>query len=145
MVQVQVPSDCADLVEYITGIEQLEVEPDAPARVVINERTGTVVIGEHVRIAPVAISHGSLTIQVRAELQVSQPNPFAGGETAVVPNEEIEVTESGGAGLVMIPAQASLDDLITALNSLGVGPRDLIAIILALQAAHALEAEVTIQ
>jgi flagellar P-ring protein precursor FlgI len=145
MVQVQVPSDCADLVAYITGIEQLEVEPDAPARVVINERTGTVVIGEHVRIAPVAISHGSLTIQVRAELQVSQPNPFAGGETAVVPNEEIEVTESGEAGLMMIPAQASLDDLITALNSLGVGPRDLIAIIQALQAAHALEAEVTIQ
>ncbi len=146
MVQVHVPSDCADLVEYITRIEQLQVEPDSPARVVINERTGTVVIGEHVRIAPVAISHGSLTIQVRAEVQVSQPGPFAGGETAVVPAEEIEVTEGGiEGGLMKIPAQASLDDLIAALNSLGVKPRDLIAIIQALQAADALEAEVTIQ
>jgi len=145
MVQVRVPGDCADLVDYITRIEQLLVEPDAPARVVMNERTGTVVIGEHVRIAPVAIAHGSLTIQVRGEYQVSQPGPLAGGGTVVVPAEEIEVTEGGEGGIMMIPPQASLSDLVAALNALGVKPRDLIAIIQALRAAHALEAEVTIQ
>jgi len=145
MVQVQLPADCADLVDTITRIEQLLVEPDAPARVVINERTGTVVIGEHVRIAPVAISHGSLTIQVRGEYQVSQPGPFAHGSTVVVPAEELQVTEGGEAGIMAIPPQASLDDLVAALNALGMKPRDLIAIIQALRAANALEAEVTIQ
>ncbi|HUS79916.1 MAG TPA: flagellar basal body P-ring protein FlgI, partial [Armatimonadota bacterium] len=144
MVQVSVPADCANLVDLVTGIEQLLVEPDSPARVVINERTGTVVIGEHVRIAPVAISHGSLTIQVRGEWQVSQPNPLARGETAVVPAEDLSVSESP-ASLLTIPPQASLNELVSALNMLGVGPRDLIAIIQALRSAGALEAEVTIQ
>ncbi len=144
MVQVSVPGDCPNMVELITGIEQLTVQPDSPATVVINERTGTVVIGEHVRIAPVAIAHGSLTIQVSVETQVSQPGPFAGGDTAVVNNEEITVSE-GGAGLVALPAQGSLHELVSALNMLGVKPRDLIAIIQALQTAGALEAEVTVQ
>ncbi len=144
MVQVSVPRGCGDMVEFIAVIEQLTVRPDAPARVVINERTGTVVIGEYVRIAPVAISHGSLTIQVRAEQQVSQPQPFGEGDTVVVTNEELTVSEGGGA-LVALPPQGSLNELVTALNMLGVKPRDLIAIIQALQAAGALEAEVTIQ
>lgn len=144
MVQVSVPPDCASTVEFVTTIEQLAVQPDVPARVVINERTGTVVIGEHVRIAPVAISHGSLTIQVRAEWQVSQPPPFSRGETAVVPAEDVEINEASG-GLLALPPQASLNELVSALNLLGVKPRDLIAIIQALQAAGALEAEVTIQ
>ncbi len=144
MVQVSVPSATADMAQFITEIEQLTVEPDAPARVVINERTGTVVIGEHVRIAPVAISHGSLTIQVRAEWQVSQPPPLSGGDTAVVPAQELQVDEGGGQ-LVAIPPQGNLNELVTALNALGVKPRDLIAIIQALAAAGALEAEVMIQ
>jgi flagellar P-ring protein precursor FlgI len=113
--------------------------------VVINERTGTVVIGEAVRIAPVAISHGSLTIRVRGEWQVSQPPPFSDeGTTEIVPNEEIEVSEDE-MGVVAIPPQGSLNELVTALNALGVKPRDLIAIIQALETAGALEAEVTIQ
>jgi len=145
MVQVEVPRDTSDMVAFITQIEQLTVEPDSAARIVINERTGTVVIGDAVRIAPVAISHGSLTISVRSELQVSQPGPFSDeGTTAVVPNEELEVTEAG-TGVVALPAQGSLNELVTALNALGVKPRDLIAIIQALEAAGALEAEVTIQ
>lgn len=145
MVQVTVPPDAPDIVTFITQIEQLTIEPDVPARVVINERTGTVVIGEAVRIAPVAISHGSLTIRVRAEWQVSQPPPFSDeGATAIVPAEEIEVSEPD-AGLVALPPQGSLNELVTALNALGVRPRDLIAIIQALEAAGALEAEVTIQ
>ncbi len=144
MVQVTVPPSTADMVQFVTEIEQLTVEPDAPARVVINERTGTVVIGRHVRIAPVAISHGSLTIQVRGEWQVSQPPPLSGGETAVVPAEELLVDEGGGQ-IVALPPQGSLNELVTALNTLGVKPRDLIAIIQALAAAGALEAEVMIQ
>ena len=144
MVQVAVPSE-TDLVEFITRVEQLAVVPDSAARVVINERTGTVVIGEAVRIAPVAISHGSLTIRVRSELQVSQPPPLSvGGETVVVPAEQIDLHEEG-AGLVALPPQGSLNELVAALNALGVKPRDLISIIQALKAAGALEAEVTIQ
>lgn len=145
MVQIAVPSASTDLVQFITRVEQLEVVPDSPARVVINERTGTIVIGEAVRIAPVAISHGSLTIRVRSEWRVSQPPPFShGGETVVVPHDEIELQEEG-AGLVALPPQGSLNELVAALNTLGVKPRDLIAIIQALKAAGALEAEVTIQ
>lgn len=145
MVQVTVPLDTPDMVGFITQIEQLTVEPDSPARVVINERTGTVVIGEAVRIAPVAISHGSLTIRVRGDWQVSQPPPFSDeGSTAVVPSEELDVSE-GDMGVVALPPQGSLNELVTALNALGVKPRDLIAIIQALETAGALEAEVTIQ
>ena len=145
MVQVTVPAATPDIVGFITQIEQLTVEPDSAARVVINERTGTVVIGDAVRIAPVAISHGSLTIRVQGEWQVSQPPPFSNeGTTVAVPAEEIDVSESG-TGVIAIPPQGSLDELVTALNALGVKPRDLIAIIQALKAAGALEAEVTIQ
>ncbi|MGD9498191.1 MAG: flagellar basal body P-ring protein FlgI [Armatimonadota bacterium] len=144
LVQVSVPPHVADMVAFVTSIEQLTVEPDAPARVVINERTGTVVIGQHVRIAPVAISHGSLTIQVRSELQVSQPSPFSGGQTVVVPARELQVAEGDGQ-VMALPPQGSLNELVTALNALGVKPRDLIAIIQALEAAGALEAEVMIQ
>jgi flagellar P-ring protein precursor FlgI len=145
MVQVSVPPATPDMVEFITRIEQLTLEPDTAARVVINERTGTVVIGEAVRIAPVAISHGSLTIRVRSELQVSQPPPLSdGGTTEVVPNEEIEVDEEE-MGVVALPSQGNLNELVTALNALGVSPRDLMAIIQALETAGALEAEVTIQ
>lgn len=145
LVQVVVPDDQPDLVEFITSIEQLPVVPDSAARVVINERTGTVVIGDAVRIAPVAISHGSLTIRVRSEWQVSQPAPLSsGGESIVVPSDEIEFEEED-ARLVALPPQGSLNELVAALNTLGVKPRDLIAIIQALKVAGALEAEVTIQ
>jgi flagellar P-ring protein precursor FlgI len=113
--------------------------------VVVNERTGTVVIGDAVRIAPVAISHGGLTISVRGEWQVSQPPPLSReATTVVVPSEEIDVGEEE-MNLVALPPQGSLNELVTALNALGVRPRDLIAIIQALRAAGALEAEVTIQ
>lgn len=145
MVQIDVPRDEPDLIAFITRLEQLAVETDSPARVVINERTGTVVIGEAVRIAPVAISHGSLTIRVRAQWEVSQPPPLSrSGETVVVPAEEIDVSETG-TGVIAIPPQGSLNELVDALNALGVKPRDLIAILQALKAAGALEAEVTIQ
>ncbi|MGI5819179.1 MAG: flagellar basal body P-ring protein FlgI [Armatimonadota bacterium] len=145
IVHVTVPADIADMVGFITRIEQLTIRPDTPARVVVNERTGTVVIGDAVRIAPVAISHGGLTISVRGEWQVSQPPPLSReATTVVVPSEEIDVGEEE-MNLVALPPQGSLNELVTALNALGVRPRDLIAIIQALRAAGALEAEVTIQ
>lgn len=144
LVEVTVPAHVAEPVRFITELEQLAVEPDTPARVVINERTGTVVIGERVRIAPVAISHGSLTIQVRAQWQVSQPPPLSHGDTVVVPAQNLQVEEGGGQVLAL-PPQGSLDELVAALNVLGVKPRDLIAIIQALRSAGALEAEVVVQ
>lgn len=144
LVEVRVPTGVADRVRFVTDLEQLTVETDAAARVVINERTGTVVIGERVRIAPVAISHGSLSIQVRGEWQVSQPPPLSGGDTAVVPAQNLQVEEGGGQ-VVTLTAQGTLDELVAALNVLGVKPRDLIAIIQALSSAGALEAEVVVQ
>lgn len=167
-VQVAVPAEQAcNLVSFVSGLENLTLEPDTAARVVINERTGTVVIGEHVRIEPVAICHGGLTVEVKAETQVSQPpllvngtspapavtEPAAakrqgqvsptGGRTVVTRQDDLKVKESGGR-LVAIPEQATLHDLVTALNVLGVKPRDLIAIIQALKEAHALQAEVVL-
>jgi len=134
----------AEIVEFITSIEKLQVQPDELARVVLNERTGTVVIGQKVRILPVAIAHGNLTIQVHRQWQVSQPLPFSEtGATVVVPEEQTRVVEEAAA-LMQVEAQTSLEDLVTALNALGVSPRDLIAIIQALKQAGALQAELVV-
>jgi flagellar P-ring protein FlgI len=139
-----------DLVGFMSRLEALPVEVDAPARIVINERTGTVVIGARVRISPVAISHGSLTIEVKGELQVSQPaapgvhvGGNSPGQTVVVPNRELKAVEDGGK-ILDVPAQATLQDLVAALNALGVKPRDLIAILQALKEAGALQAELVV-
>ncbi len=134
----------AEIVEFITSIEKLQVQPDEPARVVINERTGTVVIGQKVRILPVAIAHGSLTVQIHRQWQVSQPPSFSEtGATVVVPAEGTTVEEEAAA-LMQIEVQTSLEDLVVALNALGVSPRDLIAIIQALKQAGALQAELVV-
>ena len=150
-VLVRVPeAQRRDLVGFMSRLESLPVEADAPARVVINERTGTVVIGARVRISPVAISHGSLTIEVKGELQVSQPpapgvqvGGSGGGQTVLVPNKQLQVKEGGGR-LIGISAQATLQDLVAALNALGVKPRDLIAILQTLKEAGALQAELVV-
>jgi len=145
IVEVKLPETAQErLVEFITDIENLMVQPDEPARVVINERTGTVVIGQKVRILPVAIAHGNLTVQIHREWQVSQPPPLSGtGQTVAVPREETAVIEEQAA-LMGVEAQTSLQDLVTALNTLGVSPRDLMAIIQALKQAGALQAELVI-
>ncbi len=144
IIEVNVPPENQDMVGFVTTIEGLQVHPDEPARVVINERTGTVVIGQNVRILPVAIAHGSLTVRVRQEWQVSQPAPFSEeGTTVVVPSEETTVVEEDRA-LMPVQQQTTLEDLITGLNALGVTPRDLIAIIQALEEAGALQAELVI-
>lgn len=130
-------------VQLIAALEELEVDPDVPARVVVNERTGTIIMGEHVRVSTVALAHGNLNITIRSENQVSQPNALGEGNTAVVQNRDVSVSEEGGQ-LNIVNETVSLGDVVKALNSLGATPRDLIAIFQALQKAGALQAELVV-
>lgn len=133
------------VVGLLTDIEQLRVEPDQLARVVIDEKNGVIVIGENVRISTVAIAQGNLTIKVTETPQVSQPNPFAGaGQTAIVDRTDIEVDEGADARLAMVPTGVSLQELVNGLNALGVGPRDMISILQTIKAAGALQAEIEV-
>jgi flagellar P-ring protein precursor FlgI len=133
-----------DPVTFASRVETLEIEPGRPARVVINERTGTIVAGGSVRIAPVAIAHGGLTIEVRARPFVSQPPPFGseGAKTVVVPETEVLVTEGGA--VMAVPGATTLSELAQALNILGVSASDVIAIFQALKQAGALDGELVI-
>ena len=142
-VVVKVPSRyLSRQVEMIAEVEAVDLQPDALARVVVNERTGTVVMGAQVRISPVAVAHGGLSIQVAQENAVSQPNPFGRGNTTATQNSQIEATEESGK-LVLVQG-ATVDELVTALNAIGVKPRDLIQILLTIRAAGALQAEVEV-
>ncbi len=132
-----------NLVGLVAAIEPLEVETDSHAKVVINERTGTVVMGENVRISTIAIAHGNLSIVIKENPNVSQPRPFSKGKTVVTPNTDISVKE-GGRQLVVIPKGVSIGDVVRALNALGVSPRDLIAIFQAIKAAGALQADLEV-
>ncbi len=143
-VRVWVPQDHAgDPVGFLAALEAVPVEPDAVARVVVDERTGTVVMGQEVRIRPVAISHGNLTVQVRPYLEVSQPAPLSAGQTVAREGAEVTVTEEEARVLMLEPGE-SLASLVRALNALGVSPRDLVAIFQALKAAGALQAELDV-
>jgi len=133
-----------EAVETATRIEGVEVRPDLPARVVLNERTGTVIIGSDVRIQPVAIAHGSLQVVVSTDYGVSQPAPFSEGVTTVVPESDIKVTEGRAQNVHLLRPGVSLGELVGGLNALGVTPQDLIAILQAIEAAGALEAELEI-
>ena len=143
-VEIGIPGSYKEqMVKMISQIETLEVEPDTQAKVVLNERTGTVVMGENVRISTVAVAHGNLTIQVTTEKQISQPNPFSLGETKVVPQTQI-LADTGKEGSVDIVQGLSIGELVKALNELGVTPRDLIAILQSIKAAGALQADIEI-
>ncbi len=143
-VEVIVPHQYqTDRVALVSLIEGLSVAPDVEAKVVINERTGTVVMGADVRIATVAVAHGNLSIQVRESANVSQPLPLAGGQTVVTPESDISVTE-GNAPIYLMQSGANIGDVVRALNALGVSPRDLVAILQAIKAAGALHAELEI-
>ena len=132
-------------VDLIQKIEQLQVEPDHPARVVIDENTGLVVIGDDVRISTVAIAQGNLTIRITETPQVSQPAPFSEtGETVVVPRTDIEVDEGQGKKLAVVNGGVNLQELVDGLNSLGVTPRDMISILQAIKASGALQAELQV-
>ncbi len=145
-VRIAVPASRAgDVVGLITEIEQLRVNPDQPARVVIDERTGVIVIGENVRVSTVAIAQGNLTVRVTETPQVSQPGALStGGTTVVVPRTQVEVNTGAENRLGIVPETISLQELVQALNALGIGPRDMISILQAIQAAGALQATITV-
>jgi flagellar P-ring protein precursor FlgI len=132
-----------DMVGLVGEIETLEVDVDLPARIVIDEATGVIVMGENVRVSTVAIAQGSLTISVSENPQVSQPAPLAEGETTVVPRTDIAVQEELG-GLAVVEGGVPLSELVAGLNALGVSPRDLIAILQALKAAGAIQADIEV-
>ncbi|MBW2624342.1 MAG: flagellar basal body P-ring protein FlgI [Deltaproteobacteria bacterium] len=130
-----------NLAVMVAGLENSEVKPDSVARIVINERTGTIVIGENVRISTVAVSHGNLSIEIKESATVSQPPAFApsAAETIVTPETEIKVTE-GTQKLILVKSGPTITDLIRALNAIGVTPRDLIVIFQSIKSAGALHA-----
>jgi len=131
-------------VEFVAALELLEVKPDVHAKVVLNERTGTVVMGENVRISTVAVTHGSLSLVIKETPKVSQPAPFSQtGETKVVPRTDLKVEEENRR-LLVLQEGASIGDVVRALNMLGVTPRDLISILQAVKSAGALQAELSI-
>ena len=143
-IEVKVPDrHLGSIVELVTLIEGLDVTPDRSAKVVINERTGTVVMGENVRISTIAIAHGNLSIEVKEAEYVSQPLPLSQGETVVSPETEIAVRE-GQSQLFLMKSEVSIGKVVRALNALGVSPRDLITIFQAMKAAGSLQAELEI-
>lgn len=144
-VQVTIPEQFLnDRVTFLSILENLDVRPTAEkAKVVVNERTGTVVIGADVKLLPAAVAHGNLTVTVSTTNEVSQPNAFAQGSTVGFSNAEISVNKSAGSVIAM-PANSNLNDLVRALNSIGVAPIDLISILQALKKSGSLQAELII-
>jgi flagellar P-ring protein precursor FlgI len=137
------PKYLGNVVAFVSMIENLEVTPDVESKVVINERTGTVIMGETVRISTVAIAHGNLSIQISESADVSQPLPFSDGRTVATPLTDVAVQE-GRSPIYLMNQGVSIGDVVRALNALGVSPRDLIAIFQALKAAGALQAKLEI-
>lgn len=144
-IAIKVPSSYqSSIPDLMARLDVLPIETDTQARVVINERTGTVVVGGHVRIGPAAVAHGNLSVRIQTRFQVSQPPPLSRtGETKVVPTEQVDVQE-GSAQLVALEAGTTLESVVGALNALGATPRDIIAIMQALSAAGALKAKIVV-
>jgi flagellar P-ring protein precursor FlgI len=143
-VRVRAPLDESQRVSYLSHIENLEVEPaQAPARVIVNSRTGTVVIGAHVRVSPAAVAHGSLIVRITETDLVSQPGAFSDGQTVVVEQSDIELEQGDGRMFVFEPG-VTLNDIVEAVNQVGAAPGDLVAILEALREAGALRAELIV-
>lgn len=143
-IAVKAPMDSTQRIDFMAGLEVLEVDPgEAPARVVINSRTGTVVIGGHVQVLPAAVSHGSLSVTITERPQVSQPAPFSQGQTAVVERSSIDVKQADSRMFLFAPG-ASLDEIVRAVNQVGAAPGDIVAILEALKEAGALRAELVV-
>ena len=135
----------ASLPPLIAKIENITVAPATKARVVVDQRSGTIVLGADVTISRVAVAQGNLTIRVTERPFPSQPNPFSDGETLLVPRTEIDISEGGTSRMAVVEGNVSLADLVDGLNALGVGPRDMIDILKAIKAAGALHAELLVQ
>nr|AAN08644.1 FlgI [Aeromonas hydrophila] len=143
-VKVYAPRDPGQRVSYLATIENLEVDPASEAaKIIVNSRTGTIVIGSQVRLKPAAISHGGLTVTIAENQQVSQPNPLSGGQTAVTNNSTINVQQEQGR-MFKLDTGATLDDMVRAVNQVGVAPGDLMAILEALQQAGAIVGQLVI-
>jgi flagellar P-ring protein FlgI len=144
-VRLNVPADYrGGVVGLLTDIEQVKITTDQPAKVVINESTGVIVMGSDVRISTVAIAQGNLTIRVTETPEVSQPGPLSNGTTAVAPRTKIDVDDGKGKKMVVLREGVALQNLVDGLNALGVGPRDIISILQAIKAAGALQAEIQV-
>jgi flagellar P-ring protein precursor FlgI len=146
-VQLAVPSNYkGNVVGLLTNIEQLDVEPDQQARVVIDENLGIIVMGANVRVSTVAIAQGALTISIQETPEVSQPTPLSqGGQTVVVPRTNVQVDQSKDKKLGILKQGVSLQVLVDGLNALGVGPRDMISILQTIKAAGALQADIEVR
>lgn len=143
-VRVRAPRDPGQRVMYLATLENLEFTPgDGPARVVVNSRTGTIVIGQHVRVKEAAVAHGNLVVTISESPQVSQPNPLAEGETVVTPQSDVNIQQENARMFVFQPG-VSLDEIVRAVNAVGAAPGDLMAILEALKQAGALNAELVV-
>jgi flagellar P-ring protein FlgI len=143
-VQLTIPAEFkGNVVAFLTEIEQLQVEPDLAAKIIIDERSGIIVMGRDVRVATVAVAQGNLTVTISESPQVSQPNALSRGRTVVTPNSRVGVTEDGKK-FALVKDGVSLQQLVDGLNGLGIGPRDLIGILQAIKAAGAIEADIEV-
>ena len=142
-VTLQIPAKYhGNMIRLVTEVEQLKVEPDQTAKVVVDERSGIIVMGRDVRVSTVAIAQGNLTVTITEQPQVSQPNPLSNGQTVVVPRTGVKVDTGDGNKLALVKEGVTLRELVDGLNALGVGPRDLISILQAIKAAGALQADI---
>lgn len=143
-IKVNAPINPSQRVEFMSILEGFEVRPgDSAAKIVVNSRTGTIIIGKHVQVSPAAITHGNLTVTIASRPLVSQPGPLSSGETVVVPNSEISIDEDGSPMFLFEPG-ASLDDIVRAINEVGATPSDLIAILEALKQAGSIRANLIV-
>jgi flagellar P-ring protein FlgI len=143
-VQLSIPPEFkGNVVALLTEIEQLQVEPDTPAKIIIDERSGIIVMGRDVRVNTVAVAQGNLTVTISESPQVSQPLPFSNGRTVVTPNTNVNVSEDGKK-LAVVRNGVSLQQLVDGLNGLGIGPRDMIGILQAIKAAGAIQADIEV-
>jgi flagellar P-ring protein precursor FlgI len=144
-IRVHAPMDASERVDFVATIENLEVRSaDAVARVIVNARTGTVIINSAVRVSPAAVSHGNLIVTISENAQVSQPQPFARGRTVVTPQSDVQVAQEGGNRMFVFRPGVSLDALVRAVNQVGAAPGDVVAILDALKRAGALKAELVV-
>jgi flagellar P-ring protein precursor FlgI len=144
-VKVNAPRDIGQRVGFVSMIENLRVEPAAAvARVIVNSRTGTVVINSTVKVSPAAVSHGNLVVTISENAQVSQPNPLGGGRTVVTPQSNVAVEAPGDRRMFLFDAGVTLDELVRAVNEVGAGPSDLVAVLEALKQAGALKADLVV-
>src|SRR5215207_5784946 len=133
-----------NMIQLLTEVEQLRVEPDQTAKIVIDERSGIIVMGKDVRVSTVAVAQGNLTVTISEQPQVSQPNPLSNGETRVVPRTGVKVDTGDGNKLAVVREGVTLRELVDGLNALGIGPRDLISILQAIKASGALQADIEV-